>query len=111
MATQKKYDGTIKKIGLGKVEFLKVTMNLTEKERKSFAKNPELFMTKFMEAHGRVVKTMICDSKVIKNLAKKANSGPPRTITPLTVMKAHVYEPPEHKSITITISGSAKKKK
>ena len=105
-----KYDGTIKRVGVGRIELLEVTMNVSQKERKAFIKDPEAFMTKFMRAHGRVVNGMIGDPKLLQKLVKKAKStGPSRPITPLTVMKAHVYSPPEHKSVHITISGTTKK--
>lgn len=103
MAQQKRYAGKIKRTGQGTFELLRVTMELTEQDIKSFRKNPELFFANFLETQGQEVNEVIAGTealKEIRNRLAKRLSGP---ITVLVTVLAHIREPRRLKSKHIIV--------
>jgi hypothetical protein len=99
----------IEKIGKGTFEIERITIDLTNDDKAEFLRDPELFLSKALEAKKETVNDFSIGARAMEAMKQQVKNSP-GPITPLVVLTVHAEAPPEYASRRYAVTIPDKKK-
>ena len=102
MPAQENYVGSVESVGEGTIEFVKVKMELSQRERREFLKSPQRYYERFLKAHGHRTNAFIVDAASLKIMIRTVTRST-RPVDVFMTIHAHVTRPKKYHSHRIVI--------